>query len=1409
MQPVEHVKIPPAPPDRDKQTNKNNEHRIHIETVPLNHVDDMNTSSTTNNDTSNTLNSDIPICITPLNSLKQRTTLNRIDIDNEMKLKSTLEPVIRKLMKLKLNVNEQYEAIGMIDSGAACNCINRNYATSNNLAIFECEPYLITLANKTTTTSNELCKLTIELPSVKHRLTIVCIVLPNLSETIILGMPFLENFNPNIDWQTKSISIDIDKVKQTSHEMIDIDNTNNIFRSQNIVLSSFSIETSTQEHRNTNSVPVPVQSKSKSTSKSKPDNESSNQLIKVIPWHQFKRLTKNSSNKFCMIQMMNIEPALNSNQTNSNLELNNIELIDLNNIGIEHTNELTHENNTEQQRTYNEHELQIHSEYKDIFAPIPPGLPPKRTHDHKIELQPNSQPVSKPAYRLATNELDELRKQLDTLIANEHIRPSTSPFGAPVLFVKKKDGTMRMCVDYRGLNNITVKNSYPLPKIDELLNRVSGAKWFSKIDLQQGYHQVRVDEADIYKTAFRTRYGLFAFLVLPFGLCNAPGTFMNLMHDILKPYLDKSCLGFLDDIFIYSKTLNEHRIHVKEILNKLREHRLHVKLSKCEFMKQTIEFLGFRIDQNGIGMMETKVKAILDWPTPRTVKEVRSFLGLSGFYRNFIHMFSDTVASLNDLLKKDLEKFVWTDQHEKDFQSLKRKISAQPTLILPIPTVQYVVQTDASGFAIGATLMQDHGNGLQPVAFLSKKLLPAETRYPTHEQELLAIVIALKEWRHYLYGNKFIVQTDHKSIIYFKTQEHMSPRQIRWSEYLQQFDYEIQYKAGSENVVADALSRRKDHETLNTTNRTSNEHILTMKTNSSKLEPELATQTLTSTSMNNIDIESKEQKSESTLDIPLIIQIKRAYEIDLECKLILNELLNLNDQNENNEHKDNTVTSNSMNLNPEHRNEHILTIEKKYNRYNEYRLNNEGLILKHDRILIPDNEPIRTQIIMSCHDDKTSAHSGVTKTTELVTRTFIWKHLHRHIKEYVNTCVSCQQMKSSNQQPLGLLQPIPTPEQRFHTWTLDFITALPRTKRGHTAITVAMDKTTKTVHYVPTLTESGAPEQAILFFDNVVKLHGLPANIISDRDPRFTSLFWKTLWKKLGTNLSMSTSFHPQSDGQTERQNRTLEQSLRAYTNYHLDDWDDHLPMLELAHNNSVQASTGYSPMFLSTGQHPRMPLDIELKTDMVNGTAEQLIEKLYSTLEYANENILKAQANQSKYANQHRRENATWKLGQLVMLSTSNLRQPGRAQKLLPYWIGPFKIKRVLSNLTYELDLPLNMKIHPVFHVSHLKLAQQSNSFPSRPTSNTKPPAQLLDETKEEVYIVETILKKRLNRNRIEYLVKWEGYPDWESTWEPESAFKQHRDAINKFEQQQRNTTSNSSSTSTNRIQTRSRART
>ena len=321
--------------------------------------------------------------------------------------------------------------------------------------------------------------------------------------------------------------------------------------------------------------------------------------------------------------------------------------------------------------------------------------------------------------------MNELTTQLEGFIAKGHVRPSKSPFGAPVLFVKKKDGTRRMCFDYRGLNKITIKNRYPLPRIEELLDRLHGAKYFSKLDLRSGYHQVRIAEGDEHKTAFRTRYGHYEFTVLPFGLTNAPATFMHLMQEIYRPYLDKSVLVFLDDVLIYSKTKAEHKIHCREALTVLRNAKLYAKMSKCEFFKERIDFLGHTVSAAGISMNSFKVDAIRDWPAPTSVPEMRSFLGLAGYYRKFVKGFSGIAAGMTQLLHKT-EPYVWTEQHQCAFEKLKDAVCSAPTLITPDPTLPYTVLTDSSGYAIGAALHQDHGNGLQPIAFMSKKLNAAE-----------------------------------------------------------------------------------------------------------------------------------------------------------------------------------------------------------------------------------------------------------------------------------------------------------------------------------------------------------------------------------------------------------------------------------------------------------------------------------------------------------------------------------------------------------------------------------------------------------------------------------------------------------------------------------------------------------
>ena len=452
--------------------------------------------------------------------------------------------------------------------------------------------------------------------------------------------------------------------------------------------------------------------------------------------------------------------------------------------------------------------------YKDIFAPVPPGLPPERpNYSYKIDLVPNTTPPAKAPYRLSTLHNDELKKQLDTLLKNGWIRQSRSPYAAPVLFTSKKDSGWRMCVDYRDLNTITVKNKNPLPRIKELLDRLGGNMWFSKLDLASGYHQIRMDPADVLKTAFTTRYGNFEWLVLPFGLANAPAFFMQLMQEVLSKQLDRFVVVFLDDILVFSRSKEEHEKHLTEVLETLKQNKLYAKKSKCSLFQRKIEFLGYTISAEGLSMEPNKVQQIKEWPTPTSVKQVRQFLGLAGFYRSFIKDFSSIASPLSTLMKINT-RFEWLKECNDAFNQLKQCISSEPVLMLPREREPFYVQTDASKFAIGGVLMQHDTDGqLKPLAYYSRKLQQAELNYPTHDLEMLAVIDSLKQWKHHvLNGTKTTVITDHHSLRFFNTQQHLSPRQTRWMEFMSQFDVTITYKPGVTNTVADALSRRPDHE---------------------------------------------------------------------------------------------------------------------------------------------------------------------------------------------------------------------------------------------------------------------------------------------------------------------------------------------------------------------------------------------------------------------------------------------------------------------------------------------------------------------------------------------------------------------------------------------------------------------
>ena len=949
--------------------------------------------------------------------------------------------------------------------------------------------------------------------------------------------------------------------------------------------------------------------------------------------------------------------------------------------------------------------------YQDIFGDLPKGLPPDRFGiEHHIRLKPESTiPPSRPPYRMSPAETDELKRQLQELVDKQFIQPSSSPYASPVLFVKKKNGKLRMCIDYRGINKITVKNNYPLPKIDELLDRLHGAKVFSKLDLSSGYYQVKIAEEDIEKTAFCTRYGLFEFRVLPFGLTGAPSTFMSLMNRVFYDYLDKFVIVYLDDILVYSKNEEEHEEHLKLILNKLREHRLIVNKEKSELFKKKVTFLGFDIDEHGIHTEKSKVKAIEDWPTPATKQELRSFLGVANFYRRFIRNYSLLAKPLTDIQGEN-RIFVWEKEQQRAFQQLKHALISAPTLASPDPTKNYQLYVDASDYAVGGVLCQETDGIIHPIAFESHKLSKAEQNYATHEKEMLAIIYCLNKWRHYLESRKTTVITDHHSLQYLHNQPKLSRKQARWMELIANFDIEIKYMPGRMNIVADALSRRSDHRTksISATSKSSSEYSVFLHA-ATNFVPELL------------------QKFKSAL-------------------------------------------TNDVYYN------------RKKDKLPSYLVLMDGLLFKkhQNQLLLYVPLSMRNTILQESHEN--GGHGGVKKTQQIIKRAYWWPSWYREVYQYVRSCFDCQTAKSRNHSTYGLLKSLPVPIEKWKNITMDFITELPKTKEQYDCIMVVVDRLTKMAKFIPTTTNADAPAIAKLFFDTIFRNYGLPEEVVSDRDPKFRSLLWQSLMKMCGTKLSFSTSYHPQTDGQTERTNRTLEEMLRSYCTDNQDDWANKLTLVEFHYNNTINSSTGFTPFYLAYGFNPKLPLFVlSPYSDSPNvQTVDEYIEMMKKTTESAKKNIEKALKKQTFYANK-RRKDIQFQEGDMVLLSTTNLRLHG-SRKLNPKFVGPFKIIKKISDVNYKLELTYPFQnIHDVFHVSLLKkyVEDQHNR------RNLRPPPELIDG--ENQYEVEKIVDKRIKtvkkKQKIEYLVKWKNYPSYENTWEPLENLAHCRESIEEFE--------------------------
>ncbi|KAI3762549.1 hypothetical protein L1987_52980 [Smallanthus sonchifolius] len=644
--------------------------------------------------------------------------------------------------------------------------------------------------------------------------------------------------------------------------------------------------------------------------------------------------------------------------------------------------------------------------------------------------------------------MQELSNQLQELLDKGFIRPSFSPWGAPVLFVKKKDGTFRMCIDYRELNKLTIKNRYPLPRIDDLFDQLQGSSFYSKIDLRSGYHQLRIQEEDVPKTAFRTRYGHYEFLVMPFGLTNAPAVFMDLMNRVCKPYLDKFVIVFIDDILIYSRTKEDHEHHLKLILELLSNENLYAKFSKCEFWIREVHFLGHVINKKGIHVDPSKIEAIKNWEAPKTPTEVRQFLGLAGYYRRFIEIFSKIALPLTTLTQKE-KKYDWSDKQESAFQLLKQKLCSAPILSLPEGIDNFVVYCDASHQGLGCVLMQRE----KVIAYASRQLKVHEKNYTTHDLELGAVVFALKIWRHYLYGTRCTIFTDHKSLQHIFDKKELNMRQRRWVELLNDYDCDIKYHPGKANVVADALSRK--------------ERIKTLRVSALEL----------------------------TIHTSLTTQIRMAQQEAIKEENIQNEALR------------------GM----------IKQLESK----------SDDTLYFMNRIWVTHFGNLRELVMDEAYKSRYSIHPGSDKMYKDLKELYWWPNMKGDIATYVSKCLTCSKVKAEHQKPSGLLQQPEIPQWKWEQISMDFITKLPKTSSGYDTIWVIVDRLTKSAHFLPIKETDKTEKLAKLYIKEIVARHGVPISIISDRDSRFVSRIWKSLQEAMGTRLDMSTSYHPQTDGQS------------------------------------------------------------------------------------------------------------------------------------------------------------------------------------------------------------------------------------------------------------------------------------
>ena len=811
-------------------------------------------------------------------------------------------------------------------------------------------------------------------------------------------------------------------------------------------------------------------------------------------------------------------------------------------------------------------------DYQDVFLTTDDTLGYCTVYPHTINTG-NAPPIKQAARRLPFHRREELQSLLDDMLQQGIITESNSPWAAPVVLVKKKDGSTRLCVDYRKLNSVTVQDAYPLPRVDDTLDSLHGCNLFSTMDLASGYWQLAMSESDREKSAFSTPMGLYEFTVLPMGVCNGPATFQRAMEKILGDLLltvtAPICRGFFDDINVASSGPDGHFIMLEKVFARLRQANLKLKLKKCHFLHPEVDFLGYRVSEAGVSTCPKKVEKVRDWPTPTTPTEVKSFLGLASYYRKFVKNFSKVAAPLHVLTTKNA-KFVWTKPCAIAFRILKERLTSAPVLAYPdfsADASPFVLDTDASNCGMGAVLSQQQDGESRVIAYASKVFNKSQCNYHAYDRELLACVTFIEQFRHFLVAKAFKLRTDHEALKSLFHSLDPRGRRARWIEKLSDYDFEIIHRAGNKHGNADALSRRPpEADTLSTT--------------SSLPTVSVAAVTPAITVLPDIQCLSQED-------------LRVAQRNDADLALVLSWY---------------DDTTGSL-VRPSE--EALVGTSAKIRRYAA----EISLFAIHDGILWYDGaaegddvlmfvvpESLKSIAVSSVHDLPGGGHLGGDKTVAKCKQRFFWYGMSTFVKTYIQACLVCEQSSSKTSHGIASLGSLAA-GFRFERVCLDIVGPLPVSDRGHKYILVAIDCFSRWAQAFP-LTNMTAESVAEAFVLGWVALFGAPHSVHTDQGTQFTSALFKEVCRLLSISKSQTTSYHPEGNGQVERVNRTIVQLLRVHVRGNERDWDKALPLVMMTYRTALHRSTGFTPVKMVLGTELRLP------ADLVFGLPEQDVRK-------------------------------------------------------------------------------------------------------------------------------------------------------------------------------------------------------